>query len=364
MFRVLNTSNVENAIYVQGTKTTDAIASLVFKSYDQNMASISLFGTDGYGDIVFKTMHSNLSEKMRISHTGVVNIGDQTSHSNSNSLLNVAGAIHAHGPIQTSELSTSNVTTQSYKTQRVVFSKLTSSNFVDNLVVMLNSNQAQFDAANIISGTFNASLIPSLDASIIATGELSQSVFPSSLILNTISTSNFVALTNTSTPRVSFIKGSNSDGVIATGPHVNIVASNIDAWGSIKAARISIGYPTPGDEIRSFKDFGPWAPETSLSNVTLSVAHSRYGFVNNATTVHFSYVFTLPIQVPVYIDVSLPRPPAYSIAKCILFTDMSGNDVQGKVILDTASGNMHFRSTGLSQGHWSVAESITYESVA
>lgn len=374
MFRVLNNSNVENAIYVQGARiptSSESIASIVFQNHDvqndttNNMASISLFGSNGYGDLVFKTLESTLAEKMRISYNGNVNIGNPTS---TRGTLNVAGAIFADGPIlanniNSSEIITSNVSTESYKTQRIIFTKLSTSNFVNNLVVMLNSNQAQFDAANIISGQLDVNRIPYLDASKISTGQLSTSLFPSSLVLNTIATSNLYAYTQTATPRLSFTKGSNNT-IIATGSNINITASNIDAWGKLSASTISLGYPIQGDSLYAFKNFDDWVPTTSTSNVTLSVIHSRYGFINNMTTIHFSYMLSINTPSISNIVISLPSAPAYTISRAIFFTDLNGNDILGKLVLDNVTQMMFLKSTTLTMGHWSVTESITYETVA
>lgn len=102
MFRVLNNSNAENALFIQGSRQTDvdAVASVVFQNYDYNarqsvnLAAISAVNSIEGGDIVFKTTTDSnlgLQEQFRIFNNGNVSIGSSAS----NYKLSVGGALQA-----------------------------------------------------------------------------------------------------------------------------------------------------------------------------------------------------------------------------------------------------------------------------
>lgn len=84
MFRVLNQSNTENIIYIQGARGSgcnEPFASIVFQNYDSgigdtlDIASLSTVYDNGTGNIIFKTRSvdtSNMIENMKILNSGNV----------------------------------------------------------------------------------------------------------------------------------------------------------------------------------------------------------------------------------------------------------------------------------------------------
>jgi hypothetical protein len=382
MFKVFNNSNIENAIYIQGARhsNTSPIGSVVFQNYDfdtnqtYTMAAMSLkdhFGnasSNGYGDLVFKSKTPSsqaMVENVKIQYDGKVIIGDPSSTA---CKLNVAGSIHADGPldisnIRATELLTSNMATQFYKTQKIMFNKYSSSNYVQNLVLMMNSNTVQLDASCLVSGFISPNRLSNIDASTISSGYLSPAVFPSSIVFDHLLTSNLTTYTNTSTPRVSFVKGSNAT-LVSVGSNINITVSNVNAWGSIKAKEIAVGYPSlSNDAIKIYHDYKNWEPDPVSNNITITNFHSRYSRVNQMIHLHYSYLIA-SASSNTSIRISLPVPPKFTTSNLSVFTDISGNDIFGKTIIDSAASNLHFKSSQFSIGHWYISNSLVYESIA
>uniref|UniRef100_A0A6C0BF13 Uncharacterized protein n=1 Tax=viral metagenome TaxID=1070528 RepID=A0A6C0BF13_9ZZZZ len=366
MFRVFNRSNVENIIYLQGAQNNDSnasVGSIIFQNYHSisniNIGAISatLTGSNGdYGDIVIKTRSyndNNLSEKMRILHNGNVTIG------NSNNKLNVKGDIYATGTLDTSNvntntLETSNILTQNYSTQRIYFTKNISSNFANSIHLSLRSNEVELDASCIVSGVINSSRLSNLDASVISSGHLVNDVMPDGLILNNIVTSNLTSIANTSTPRITFTRGSNVN-LILSGTNANLTASNVDAYGSIKCKDISVGFPfMQSDPINDFRNMTNW----NIQQADVSVIHARFGYLNKLVFISFSFVLSVS---GTDIQITLPKFPLHSFAHPQLYTSINNTDIYGKVTIDSNIHALVFKTSMLSTGIWYASGSMVYE---
>jgi hypothetical protein len=162
MFKILNNTNKENIIRIQGARQSidSPFATLNFQNYDvdtatiYDMASISCFdhfadsSNNGYGDLVFRTNGtgtSNIEERMRILHNGKVNIGSNIA---SDSILNVGGNLTVTSNINAHEMSLQKLNAV---TRRIIFK---GSNMSDS---MLSLN---IDASNITSGIISQERLP------------------------------------------------------------------------------------------------------------------------------------------------------------------------------------------------------------
>jgi hypothetical protein len=364
MFRVLNNNNVENALYIQGARpgeSLSSIASLVFQNQTSNIGSISaIAASNGHADVVIQTKNENiLSERLRITHDGRVGIGN-TALSNK---FNVEGSIYATQALNASNinaqvLEASNLLAQKYSTQKILFTRDTSSNVARNITLSFRSNEVLLDASCIVSGTINPVRIPTLSAAIITTGTLNQSVFPANFILNSISVSNLTTLTNASTPRITFIKGSNV-ALIATGCNVNIVGSNIDAFGDVQAKTVRVGFPNSfSDAITVFHGMSNW---NMTSSNTMYTGHSTFSRMNSVVTVSFRCTLVIGTSNQ-ETDLSLPLTPKYSVAHTVILTSVeSDNDIFGRLHLYGTSNNMRIKCASLDPGNWHVSGTFVYE---
>lgn len=364
MFRVLNNNNVENALYIQGARPGDSlssIASLVFQNQTSNIGSISaIAASNGHADVVIQTKNGNvLSERLRITHDGRVGIGN-TGLSNK---FNVEGSIYATQTLNASNINTqvleaSNMLAQKYSTQKIQFTRDTSSNVARNMTLSFRSNEVLLDASCIVSGTIDPVRIPTLNAAIITTGTLNQNIFPANFILNSISVSNLTTLTNASTPRITFIRGSNV-ALIATGCNVNITASNIDAFGDIQARSVRVGFPDVlSDALTTFHGMSNW---TMTSSNTIYAGHSTFSRMNSNITISFRCTIVVDTSNQAT-DLSLPLTPKYSVAHPIILTSVdSDNDIFGCMHLYSTSNNMRIKCSSLDPGNWYVSGTFVYE---
>lgn len=372
MFRVLNNNNVENALYIQGARPSESlssIASVVFQNSMSNIGSISaIAASNGNADIVIQTkdnVSNSLFDRLRITHDGKVAIGNASLCNK----LNVDGTIFASGAMNASNinaqvLEASNILAQKYSTQKIMFTRNTSSNFARNITVSFRSNEVLLDASCVVSGVFNPARIASLNAAVITTGTLSQSVFPSSFVLNNVSVSNLTALTNASTPRITFTRGDSNVALISTGSNVNITASNIDAYGTVHANKIRVGYPGfLSDEITFYHGMSNWNVTFSNNSNNISTGHARFSRINNLVTLSFRCTLVIGSSNHT-IEMSLPRVPQYTTSHALVFTSVdSGNDIFGCAHLIQTSNNMVLKCASLDDGNWFTSGVITYESV-
>jgi hypothetical protein len=166
MFKILNNTNKENVIKIQGAKQTveSPFATLLFQNYDldtrqtYDMAGISCYdhfadsNNNGLGDLVFRTNGtggfggSNVEERMRIMHNGDIIIGSNASGSNSR--VYMGGTLEVGTNIVANELSLQRLNAN---TKRILFGPSNSSDSIISLSI---------DASNIVSGTIDSQRLP------------------------------------------------------------------------------------------------------------------------------------------------------------------------------------------------------------
>jgi len=164
MFKILNNTNKENVIKIQGAKQTidSPFATLLFQNYDldsrktYDMAGISCYdhfadsNNNGLGDLVFRTNGtgtSNIEERMRLMHNGDVIIGSNASSSNTR--VYMGGVLEVGSSIVANELSLQRLNAN---TRRILFGPSNSSDSIISLSI---------DASNISSGTIDSQRLPS-----------------------------------------------------------------------------------------------------------------------------------------------------------------------------------------------------------
>jgi hypothetical protein len=167
MFKILNNTNKENVIKIQGAKQTvdSPFATLLFQNYDldtrqtYDMAGISCYdhfadsNNNGLGDLVFRTNGtgglgtSNVEERMRIMHNGDIIMGSNASSSNSR--VYMGGVLEVGSSIVANELSLQRLNTN---TKRILFGPSNSSDSIISLSI---------DASKIVSGTIDSQRLPS-----------------------------------------------------------------------------------------------------------------------------------------------------------------------------------------------------------
>ena len=321
MFKVLNSTNKENIIKIQGSKQVDSapFASLQFQNYDEdtlktyNMAAISCYDhfgnveSNGFGDIVFRTNGtgtSNLEERMRIMYNGDIIVGSSNS-SNQGVKLFVGGNIEVASNITAPYIAVKRLEAV---TRRLRFN---GSNGPDSFITV------EIDASNIVSGT------------------LSQSVLPSSPTFSNVST-NTVQAISVSATKMNFVGQSNQ------------ITYSLSSLPSIY-------------NFQDWNDYTPIITTVALSNIVVN--QSRYRVINSNIDISFLLSITGSNNNTGTITVSTPNNFITQYNKFGVCPILENNDntyINGLFVC--ASNNIQFRlPTLLTGSNYSLSCDISFE---